>query len=575
MSPERIAAVLLVVGVALAWIRLALWQRRAPSRRGPWRVVALVILQPAVAATLYLTLFGLTAARGTGTLVIATEGAPRLIPLGAAETLVTLPEAHTSGATLEPDLGTALRHHPGTQAIRIVGSGLTARDRAAATGITVRYDAPAGPQGLVGLTLPSPTAPGERFAISAQIVGGGTATLIDPAGRVVDTAKPATDGSVILHGTARVPGEALFTLRLGDGEQATVPVVTTAATLTRALIVAGAPNPEVKFLRRWAADAGLAPQAQVAVGAGVSLGDPAAAITPAVLARTDVAIVDDRIWASASARATLSQAVRDGMGLIVRLTGPVPRGWQALGVTAGGSAQLAALRLPPAAPSDAALAARRGPGTRDVPASIAAKVDEMPEITRVATTLSGVPLLRDARGSTYAAWRNAGRGRVAVVTLIDSFALVTSGSGDAHAELWSTLASTVGRGKPAGAARIEALPRVGERVAICEAGDRSVVTAPDGANTPLVPDPAAAGCAGYWPQAPGWHRLGTQPFYVQPAAALPHQRAAIRRDATMTLVGERAGAATPSPVTPQPSWRWFLAFLATAGLLWWLERRRR
>ncbi|MCP3734737.1 carboxypeptidase regulatory-like domain-containing protein [Sphingomonas sp. RP10(2022)] len=577
MSAERIVAALLALAVAIAWVRLGLWQARAPIRAARWRLAALVVLQPIVAGSLYLTLFAPSPASSSGTLVVATEGASRLVAIGPGETLVALPEARgIAGAERAPDLAAALRRHAGATALRIVGSGLAARDRPAASSVTLRYAAPPAPTGLVALTPSAPVAPGEPFRIAARVTGGGTASLLDPAGRVVDTARPAADGSVILHGTARVPGEALFTLRTA-GEQAPVPLVTRAATPARALILAAAPGPEVKFLRRWAADAGLTAETQAAVGGGVALGDPGVALTPSALARYDLLILDDRSWAGlgGSARGGVAQAVRGGLGLVVRLTGPVPRGWQLLGLPTGGGAAATPLRLPPAAPGDAALVARRGPGTRDAPATIAAPLGEVPELKRMAVPLGGIPLLRDARGTPFAAWQGVGRGRVAVTTLLDSFALVTSGNGDAHAAIWSALAATVGRGTPDPGIRIGALPRVGERTPVCATGSPPAVIAPDGTNTPLVPDPHARACAGYWPRVPGWHRLGEQPFYVYPADALPQLRATVRREATLALVGERRVSTQPQPRDPQPSWRWLLAFLAATATLWWIERRRR
>ncbi|GAA0670318.1 hypothetical protein FHT00_000592 [Sphingomonas insulae] len=576
MTPDRLVAMLLVIAVVAAWCRLWLWQRGAPVRSPSWRVAALAALQPVLAGALYLTLFAPSRQITADTLVIATEGAPRLIQTGTGETIVALPEAGAiPGAQREPDLATALRRHTAAAAIRIVGSGLVARDRPAAARMTVTYAAPSVPRGLVALTPPGPVAPGARFDVLARIEGGGSATLVDPAGRVVDTARPDADGNVVLHGVARVAGIALFGLRLTGGDTAAVPVVTVAAAPARAVILAGAPGPEVKFLRRWAADAGLTSQEQLAVGGGLALGE-----APTTFAGYDLAVLDDRSWTAlgGGARAALVQAVRGGMGLIVRLTGPVPHNWQVAGLATGGGASIVPLRLAPAAPSQAALDARRGPGSRDAPASLAAPLDEVPELSRVATTIGGIPLLRDARGTPFAAWRNVGRGRVAIVSLVDSFALVTSGNGDAYADLWSTLATTIGRAGSSGAGPgSETLAWAGQRTIVCDipaAGATAV--APDGATTALLADPAARGCAGYWPRLPGWHRIAGGLRYIHAAGALPQVRAAERRDATLALVGDRAASIAGARGDDHaPSWRWFLLFLAAVGLTWWLERRRR
>jgi hypothetical protein len=106
----------------------------------------------------------------------------------------------------------------------------------------------------------------------------------------------------------------------------------------------------------------------------------------------------------------------------------------------------------------------------------------------------------------------------------------------------------------------------------------------------LLLDPAAgtSQCAGYWPRHSGWHQLRqadreageqTWPFFVNAADAAPGLRGAELRDATLRLV------AAPRPTNGKPgepaatprrgrSWPWFLAWLASAAALWWLERAR-
>ena len=53
-----------------------------------------------------------------------------------------------------PDLATALRRHPGTQRVRVVGAGLEARDRDAVRGLALEFAADALPRGLVELDAP-------------------------------------------------------------------------------------------------------------------------------------------------------------------------------------------------------------------------------------------------------------------------------------------------------------------------------------------------------------------------------------------------------------------------------------
>ncbi|MEG8024808.1 carboxypeptidase regulatory-like domain-containing protein [Sphingomonas aurantiaca] len=593
MTVAQSVAAILAFSVVLGWVRLLLWQRRAPasSRTRGWRLAALLALQPIAGLLLYSTLFPpASAGKATGTLVIATAGAPRFVTTGAGDRLIALPEASgVVGAERLPDLGTAVRRHPDAGALRIVGSGLEPRDRQATAGLAVRFEPARAPRGLIALQPPGPIAAGARFAVTARAgeLAGGSAELLDPASRIVDTQPIGSTGEIALSGTVRAAGTTLFTLRLRDGsralvEQAAVPVWVPASPSARVVILAGAPGPEVKYLRRWATDAGLAPQVRVDVGGGASLADTPPALTGATLAKVDAVILDDRAWdgLGAGGRQALAAAVRGGMGLVVRITAPVPRGWQVLGLSARGMADVAPVTLGADAPSDDALAARRGPGTRDAPASIAGARDTVPELTRQAVTIAGgIPVLRDIRGTVLAASRGSGRGRVALVSLQDSFALVTSGHGDVHAQLWSELVSAVAR-RPAGpAVQIEAPAFAGQRMAICGAGSISV-TDPGGRGGRALVDPAtgAAGCAGYWPDVAGWHHVSgpaARPFYVYPADALQGLRAVDRRDGTLRLVGSGGRTSVGTVEAGRgPSWPWFIGWLLVAGLLWWLERAR-
>ena len=604
MTIAQGVATILALAVVLGWVRLLLWQRRAPlsSRAGRWRLAALLALQPVAGVLLYCTVFP-PAGTGTttGALVIATSGAPRFVPTAPDERLIALPEASAKvggvvGAERLPDLGTALRRYPAVGALRIVGSGLEPRDRQETAGRAVRFEPPREPRGLIALQPPGPIAAGARFAVTARAGGlaGGSAELRDPALRVVDTQPIGPTGDITLSGTARAAGTALFNVILRDEsralvEQASVPVwvAAPASPPARVLILAGAPGPEVKYLRRWATDAGLAPQVRVGVGGGASLTDTPSAATPpaltnAALAKIDAAILDDRTWdgLGAAGRQGVAAAVRGGMGLVVRITGPVPPGWQVLGLTAAGTADIAPVTLRADAPSDEALAARRGPGTRDSPAAVAGARDTVPVLTRQAVTVAGgIPILRDIRGTVLAASRSRGRGKVALISLQDSFALVTSGHGDAHAELWSQLVSEVARRQTSPLAQIDSPAFAGQRTRICGAGSTTVIDSNGGAHRVLV-DPAtfAAGCAGYWPVASGWNHLPgptAQSFYVYPAAALPNIRALDRREGTQILVGNGNGARTAKTDDSQgPPGPWFIGWVMVCCLLWWLERVR-
>ncbi|MES2753148.1 MAG: carboxypeptidase regulatory-like domain-containing protein [Pseudomonadota bacterium] len=593
MNAVQILPGLLTLTVALGWVRLAWWQYRAPAaaRSRGWRLAILAVAQPISAALLYLTLVPPALPTRRGTLVVATAGTPRLVALGGDERLVTLPESDIRGGERVPDLATALRRYPGTARLRVVGGGLTPRDEEVARTRSLAFVPPPPPRGLIALAPPGAVAPGAPFQIGGQAAGLGDATveLLDPAGQRVDVRPVAADGTFIVTGTARGAGAVTFTLKLRDGRRAVVaaavvPVETVAAAPPRLLVLAGAPGPEIKYLRRWATEAGLPLNVQLNLGGGMALGDPPVAINAATLARFDAVVVDERSWAGlgAGGQGALRAAVRGGLGLVLRVTGPLPdavrRQWQGFGFVLGSGVQVAPVKLAPAAPDAAALAARRGTGSRDVAPDAEAFADEPPPLSRRVMTLSGpdiVPVARDASGAAFAAWRPVGRGRVAVWNLPDSFALVVTGQGDRYGEYWSATVAAVARAGAGPTARFESLARVGERTVICGLTRTARVTGPGGAVRSLIV--GGDGCAGFWPRAAGWHSLerGGANFFVQDVDALPGVRAEARRVATLTLVGERS---TPGNAASPPgrsgSWPWFLAWLAVSAGLWWFERAR-
>jgi hypothetical protein len=555
--------ILLVAAVVLAWARLAWWYARAPhtARGQTWRVAALAGMQPICAALLYMTLEPPRASEPTGTLVVATAGAPR-----AARAAIALPEAPPiAGADRFPDLATALRQHPGATRLRIIGAGLEQRDREAVRGRALAFDPPPRQRGIIRLDSPPPVAPGAAFRISGQVAGvdGGRVDLIDPAGTRIDRQPLKPSGDFVVAGAARAAGLALVRIRVRDArgatiEEAEVPFRTTADPPPRLLLLAGAAGPEVKYLRRWATDAAMAVTTRVDAGGGVVLGDAAVPVNAATLGRVDVAIIDERSWAGLGpgARAALVSAVRSGMGLVVRITGAIPpetkRQWRALGVTVAG-------------------------GRATVPAPLG---DGGAALNRWAfgSAADAVPVWRDARGAVLADWRAVGRGRVALWAVDGSFALVLKGRADRYGEAWSSTVAAVARPRAAVGAVIPALPRAGERMALCAIANGTRVASASG-DAMLAPDPASGSppCAGYWPTQPGWHVLRshqeTRPFYVYPNGALPGIRARERTEATDRL--RRTAAEGQGRVAERgASWPWLLALLIVTTVLWWFERAR-
>lgn len=615
IHPDLLAG-LLILAVVLACTRLLWWQHKAPieSRARGWRMTLLLAMQPICATLLYFTMLPPTLPTEAGTLVVATAQATSTqLVQQPGDSLIALPEAPAlAGVDRAPDLATALRRHPGTQRLRIVGAGLEARDREAVRGMPLSFQPLALPRGLIRLNSPTRVAPGAAFMVGGQANGmeSGWVELIDPAGQRTDISALTNAGDFTLQGSARVPGLALFTLRLRDAqrkllEEVEVPVWTAADPAPRLLLLAGAPSPEVKYLRRWANDAGLTLHTQISVGGGVELGDAPIALNAANLQRFDLVILDDRSWAAlgANQRAALLAAVRGGLGVLLRVTGPLPestrRQWQALGLSVSSGTDSAPVQLAVKDGDEEALRTRRGAGTRDAMPIAEGDASDPTDLTRRNVQINATdvtPLLRDDKDNLLASWRAEGRGRIAVWTLTDSFRLTLTGQASRYSELWSEALATLARPQAGSTPRIDPQPREQRRMVLCGLGNQPRIVAPDGKSATLLPDPvtSTSRCAAYWPQQSGWHQLlytdavvegnaeaeeSRWPFFVYAANAAPGLHAAELRDATLQLVGTSrdtvAGPKTSNPPGRRgPSWPWFLAWLTSAALLWWLERAR-
>ncbi|MGV8959716.1 MAG: hypothetical protein ACOH1V_04950 [Stenotrophomonas sp.] len=596
MNSPLVLAVVIAAAVLIGSVRL--WRQRGPTRT---RRALLIVLQALLGGLLYFTLQPPPLPGQAGTLLVATAGTdPRQLQTHAAAVVIALPETPVlAGVTREPDLATALRRHPGMQRLRIVGNGLEPRDLGAATNLPLAFDPPSLPRGWVTLQPPATVAPGARFSVSARALGveNAQAELVDPAGRRVDIAALDKEGNVQLSGTARARGQTLFSLRLIDADGQTVealpvPLQVSTSAAPRIWVLASAPGPELKYLRRWASDAGLQMHTQMAAGGGLQLGDAPRPFTASTLAATDLLLLDERSFAALgpAQRAVLREAINNGLGLLLRLGGAVPEATRnalrGFGLSLRGDNQPTAVALHGATQPADVLAARRGP--QPAPHKYGDHSDgNVPALERVRTDATGsqaVPLLHDAAGKPLGAWTTQGSGRIGVLPLSDSFSWVLAGRDDLHGELWSQVFSTLARPLPAETAPpvLPSAAWAGERLSLCALGKAAAVLAPDGERTSLQRDPATgtSACAGYWPQQPGWHALvqGEQrwPFLVFAADEAVSMHRYRQREATLQLAGNARSAAITGTPTPRPGrrWPWLLGFLACAALLWWLERRR-
>lgn len=572
MSTPGFVALLLAAGVAFAAWRSA--------RDGRAHRIARIVLQVLAATALWSCLYPppMREAHRAGELVVLTPRATaaQIAALGRGDDVVALPGVDAPPAIERvPDLAGALRRHADASRVRVVGGGLPARDRDAARGRVVAFDAAPLPRGFVALDAPREALAGHALRIGGRVEGapGARIDLFDPAGATVASASADADGGFTLATSARAAGTLSLRLRASDAngsriDEIEVPVSVRDGEPLALLVLAGAPDAELKYLRRWAVDAGVRLDSRVALSEGVALVEGGTTLDAAMLAATDVALVDERAWAAlgAAPKAALLAAVDDGLGLLLRMTGPLPAGvardWAGLGfeVRASGQEAVAVAVDRARGGGDARLPFTRRP--IDVQASDAA------------------PLLRADDGSTLAAWRVRGRGRVGLWWLDDAFRLALAGERARYGTLWSDALATLARPHAKASPRLPVQARVDERAALCGIGDGAVVESPAGERRPLaVIEQAGERCAAWWPAQAGWHVLvdaaHRHPVHVRARDDAPALAAAAAHDATRLLVGPGEPAGHNTRVVALPRWPFFLAWLALAGMLWLVERAAR
>ncbi|MCZ8369654.1 MAG: carboxypeptidase regulatory-like domain-containing protein [Porphyrobacter sp.] len=595
-APETLAAVLIATGALAGAMRLLLMRRDA-------RAAALALLTLACGGLLYLTLFPPLLPVGGETLLVATAETPASTKAGRGERLIALPEApRLAEADRVPDLATALRRHTRVAAIRILGRGLTARDRDMAAGIPASFTPLPTPLGLIRLDPSADTPAGAVFALGGEAarLEGGAAELLDPSGARVDRRVIGPEGVFTLGAAARAPGLALFTLRLRGRDGAIVsdtpvPLRTLAEPEPLRVLLIGAPSPEAKYLRRWAEDSGIALQSRLEAGGGVDLGDAEVRLDAASLRELDAVIIDDRTLAAlgSRSRSALAQAVAGGLGVVLRMTGPATVGsresWRALGLTVEGGSDVAEVAHAPLAEDAEALAIRRGPAAGDIPPDTNLLEDPAPDLGRWAVKAGAdfVPTVLDADGAMLAGWQQRGQGRAGLWTLANSFALVLGGQSDRYYQWWSEMVSAVARPARVFRPEVRSLLIAGERAALCGLAGSPQVRAPAGNEVPLAIDPEAGprGCAAYWPLHDGVHVIiqpgkdgeETYPIAVLPADALLASQARETGEATTRWVASQNIAVTTRDVPDRqgPAWPWLLGWLTVSAALWFGERRWR
>ncbi len=543
-----------------------LWRQARLRGRGIGTRLALLSLQAGSALLLYLVLFPPAQRAPSPALTVLTADAA--LPAGDAR-VILLPESPASlSGPRYPDLATALRAHPGSTHISVRGSGLALRDLDAARDLHLEFEPTALPRGLVELHLPARLRAGARWQLAGQVAGvaGAAIEVLDPASRRAVLGHVDADGHFTLTLTAPIAGRALYAVRILDADAAVVeelslPLLIEPAQSVRVLLVEGGIGPENKYLKRWALDAGIDLTTQLSLRPGARLLAKTPKLDAASLSGFDLVVLDERAFFAldAGVRTTLLAAVEDGLGVLLRVTGPLAEAQRR---------QLGQLGF---AVTDAEIA-------RAVTLEGGSPTVGLNRRPLEVSSPDGLALLRSSAGDSLALWRAHGTGRVALWWLADSYRLVLGGESGTHGALWSMAVTTLARARAAQRPQLaNGHPRVDERQSVCGLASDTQIVGPAGNATPLLRDPDARNCAAWWPERSGWHRLadGSAEWYVRERAEAPGLATHARRLATLELasMAPAPGAAGTLPVPGSP-WPWFAAWLVVVSLSWWLERRR-
>lgn len=476
------------------------------------------------------------AAGGAGpfsTVVLLTPGATQAqlqhLPLGPPT--LALPGAPLpTGAHRIPDLASALRAQPRIHRLFIVGDGLPARDREAAAGLQWQFDA-APEIGLLELQAPERVLVGQSWPLSGRVAADvAQINLRDPSGAISATTAPDRTGHFHLTAAAKGAGPQRFVLQTLDAAQApidtsSVPVVAAPGQALKIIVRAGPPNPELKYWRRWAADAGLEVALQSELSAGLAVHSNDRPLNSTTLAAADLLIVDGRAWPrlDAAEKSAVQAAVQDGLGLLLRVDGPI---------SAATAADWATLGFRRAADDGEASETRELSLSRQWAAPPAAEVSIWPD-----RYLGGrTPAFLDSDEHEALGWLlSAGRGRIALLRTLDSYRLILTGQATLYNALWGQLMQAVARPQSALAAPIWpdgwAFQWRAQRTRVCAPGD-------DGSTHIATVPPLY--CGTYWPAQSGWQQLqdfgSDWPYYVRDDDDGAHLLAHQRQQATRALL---------------------------------------
>ncbi len=562
---------------ALQWATLGLLV--LATLTGVWRTLRLpgsrrwigVIGQPLMAILLWLVLYPPLIDKPRVEAVVLSPGvtAQQLAQLDAASPILALPGVVATNSLIErvPDLATALRRNPAIGDLRVLGDGLPERDRDVLGQRGLSFEPGADLLGLVDVQSPVAVRAGALWTMQGEVAGvdSGQVRLLDRSGTVAADAVVDESGRFRLSAAAKTAGEAIYRLQVLDASDSMIDelplgVIIRAGDSLNSVILAGAADPETKYLRRWIIDSGSTVASRISLSRGIAQRQDDIDLSAAALEQTDLLIVDDRAWTGlpASSKALIKRAVEQGMGLILRASGLLSSKtrseWAELGFHIESADLARSARL-------------AGPG-REI------------ELTRMPLRITAddsVPLLTATDGSALALWRAFGQGRIALWLPLDSWRLSTSGDKTRYGTLWSEAFSTLARARGTTSASLPRMARVDQRAVICGIGSDAVIENDQGQRQRLLIDSEAGNCAAWWPAEAGWQLLVDadrhEPIFVLAADQATNLIRHETRAATRQMV--RPPLATAVYRTQMQRWPLFLAWLLISAGFWWWQRSPR
>lgn len=530
-----------------------------------------VIGQPVMAILLWLVLYPPLIEKARVEAIVLSPGvsAQQLAQLEFVSPILALSGAITAERSIEyaPDLATALRRNPAIGDLRVLGDGLPERDRDPLGQRGLSFEPGADLRGLIDVQSPAVVRAGALWTIQGTVAGvdSGQVRLLDRSAAVAADAFLDESGQFRLSVAAKTAGEAVYRLQVLDASDSMIDelplgIVIRAGDSINSVILAGAADPETKYLRRWIIDSGSTVASRISLSRGIEQRQDDIDLSAAVLEQTDLLIVDERAWAGlpASSKASIKSALEQGMGLIMRVSGPlsstIRTEWAELGFQIE-NADLAR-------------------SARVVDAGHEIELTRMP--LRIAADDS-VPMLTATDGSVLALWRAFGQGRIALWLPLDSWHLSTSGDKTRYGTLWSEAFSTLARARGTTAASLPWMARVDQRAVICGIGPDAVIENDRAQRQRLLIDSEAGNCAAWWPTEAGWHHLvdsdQREPIFVLAADEATNLIRHETRAATHQLVHPASSAAVYR--ARMQRWPLFFAWLLISAGFWWWQRRQR